>query len=181
MKNGFESAATQSMAQIQCFNRRKDSELWVLLLMYGLDKKWQRDSLSGGLYAPQETLSFRRFVFCVLILQFVPFLLQFCIYACGDRASQSGCCCWWCQHHWNTLPASKPANQSANQQLISSSFTASFLICKPMQSSNDLIRVTLTLAGSCAGTVNEVAHCDEWMGEGFPWWNSPTCTRQTFG
>lgn len=56
-------------------------------------------------------------------------------------------------------------------QLVSRSSThhsEPSLICKPMQSSNDAIRLALahTRTGSCMGKVNEVAHCDEWMSEG---------------
>lgn len=38
-----------------------------------------------------------------------------------------------------------------------------------------------TLAGICSGTVNEVVHCDEWIGEGFPQCDSLTCSHQMFG
>lgn len=77
------------------------------------------------------------------------------------------------------LPAGRAAHQSTNQQILNPSFTAPSLICKPMQSNNDLIK--LAHAGSSTGTVNEVAHCDEWMGEGFPWCNALTRTHQVFG
>lgn len=145
------------MAQIQCFNSRKDSELWLLLLMYGLDKK-----------------------FCVLILQFLPlYCFSFVstpvvtgpvsqvVAADGVNITETHC-----------QQASLPINQPISSL---SAHHSQHLFLSANLSSNDLIRVTLTLAGSCAGTVNEVAHCDEWMGDGFPWWNSPTCTRQTFG
>lgn len=68
-----------------------------------------------------------------------------------------------------TLAVSRTTNQSANQQIIRSSarHSATSLFCKPRQSNYDLIRPTRTksLTGSCTGTVNEVVHCDEWVGE----------------